>query len=67
MNQISRLVNIMHRCQLKPGQSRLLQALAGIRNWDMGGFVVDYSGQSPFVGSRFIDLGVLNGAGRFLG
>lgn len=48
-------------------RAKLRTALAGIRNWDLGGFVVDYSGQAPYVGSRFIDLGVLGGSGRFLG
>lgn len=57
----------LERAGSDPSRSKLRTALAGIRNWDMGGFVVDYSGQSPYVGSRFIDLGVLNGAGRFLG
>jgi len=57
----------LERAGSEPSRAKLRNALAGIRNWDMGGFVVDYSGQSPFVGSRFIDLGVLNGAGRFLG
>ncbi len=50
-----------------PSRAKLRTALAGIRNWDMGGFVVDFSGASPYVGSRFIDLGVLNGSGRYLG
>jgi len=57
----------LERAGSDPSRAKLRAALAGIRNWDMGGFVVDYSGQSPYVGSRFIDLGVLNGAGRFLG
>jgi ABC-type branched-subunit amino acid transport system substrate-binding protein len=56
----------LERAGSDPSRAKLRTALAGIRNWDMGGFVVDYSGQSPYVGSRFIDLGVLNGAGRFL-
>lgn len=57
----------LERAGSDPSRAKLRAALAGIRNWDMGGFVVDYSGQSPYVGSRFIDLGVLNGTGRFLG
>ena len=57
----------LERAGSDPSRAKLRTALAGIRSWDMGGFVVDYSGQSPYVGSRFIDLGVLNGAGRFLG
>ena len=57
----------LERAGSEPSRAKLRTALAGIRNWDMGGFVIDYSGQAPFVGSRFIDLGVLNGTGRFLG
>lgn len=48
-------------------RSKLRTALAGIRNLDLGGLVIDYSGQAPYVGSRFVDMGVLNGAGRFVG
>lgn len=48
-------------------RAKLRTALAGIRNWDMGGFVVDYSGQTAYVGSKFVELGVLNGSGRLLG
>ena len=48
-------------------QARLRSALAGIRQLDLGGFVVDYGSQPPYVGSRFIDLGVLGSTGRFIG
>lgn len=48
-------------------QARLRSALAGIRQLDLGGFVVDYGGQPPYVGSRFIELGVLGSSGRFIG
>jgi len=47
-------------------QVRLNAALAAIRNLNLGGFMVDYSGQTPFVGSRYLDLGVLGSAGRFV-
>lgn len=57
----------LERAGADPSRAKLRTALASIRNWDMGGFVVDYSGQAPYVGSRFVDLGVLNGSGRFLG
>lgn len=56
----------LERAGRDPSQARLRTALAGIRNLDLGGFTVDYSGQTPYVGSRFIDLGVLSSAGRFL-
>jgi ABC-type branched-subunit amino acid transport system substrate-binding protein len=57
----------LERAGRDPSQARLRSALAGIRNWDMGGFVIDYSGQAPHVGSSFIDLGVLGNSGRFIG
>ncbi len=48
-------------------QDKLRSALASIRKWNLGDFMVDYSGQPPHVGSRFIDLGVLGSNGRFIG
>ncbi|WP_027994830.1 ABC transporter substrate-binding protein [Simplicispira psychrophila] len=48
-------------------QDKLRSALAGIRKWNLGDFVIDYSGPPPYVGSRFIDLGVLGSNGRFIG
>lgn len=48
-------------------QDKLRSALAGIRKWNLGDYVVDYNGQPPYVGSRFIDLGVLGSSGRFIG
>ena len=57
----------LERAGSDPTRAKLRSALAGIRNWDLGGFVVDYSGQAPYVGSRYVDLGVLGGSGRFLG
>lgn len=61
------LIEGLERAGRDPGQARLRTALAGIRQWDMGGFVIDYSGQAPHVGSSFIDLGVLGANGRFIG
>ncbi|WP_461466155.1 ABC transporter substrate-binding protein [Melaminivora sp.] len=47
-------------------QARLRAALSGIRQLDLGGFTIDYS-HPPYVGSRFVDLGVLGNNGRFIG
>ena len=47
-------------------RAKLRSALAGIQKFDLGGFLVDFSGASPFVGSRYVDLGVLGASGRFL-
>ena len=57
----------LERAGSDPTRAKLRSALAGIRNWALGGFVVDYSGQAPYVGSRYVDLGVLGGSGRFIG
>jgi hypothetical protein len=47
--------------------ARLRAALAGLRNLDLGGFTVSFPSQAPFVGSRYIALGVLGSNGRFVG
>lgn len=60
------LIEGLERAGKDPTPARLRAALAGIRSLDLGGFVVDYSGQAPYVGSRFIDLGVLGSTGRFI-
>ena len=57
----------LERAGADPTRAKLRTALASIRNWDLGGFVVDYSGQSPYAGSRYVDMGVLTGTGRFRG
>ena len=57
----------LERAGKDPSPAKLRTALASIKNWDLGGFVVDYSGTAPYVGSRFIDLGVLGNTGRFIG
>lgn len=48
-------------------RAKLKTALASLQRFDLGGFTVDYSGASPFVGSRFVDLGVLGSSGKFIG
>jgi branched-chain amino acid transport system substrate-binding protein len=48
-------------------RAKLRTALLSFQNFDLGGFSVDYSGAAPFVGSRFVDLGVLGANGRFIG
>lgn len=48
-------------------RAKLRTALAGLQRFDLGGFNVDYAAASPFVGSKFVDLGVLGAGGRFLG
>jgi branched-chain amino acid transport system substrate-binding protein len=47
-------------------RAKLRNSMASIRNLDLGGFVVNYSA-APFVGSRFVELGVMSKDGRFAG
>ena len=45
-------------------RTKLRQALASIRNLDLGGFSVDYGSANARVGSKYVTLGVLSGDGR---
>jgi ABC-type branched-subunit amino acid transport system substrate-binding protein len=48
-------------------RAKLRTALLSFQKFDLGGFSVDYSTAAPFVGSRYVDLGVLGASGRFIG
>jgi ABC-type branched-subunit amino acid transport system substrate-binding protein len=48
-------------------RGKLRNALAGIRSNDMGGLMIDYAGSAPYVGSRFLELGVMGSNGKFVG
>lgn len=48
-------------------RGKLRNALAGIRANDLGGLTIDYAGSAPYVGSRFLDLGVMGANGRMVG
>lgn len=45
-------------------REKLRQALASIRNLDVGGFNVDYGPTSAQVGSKFVALGILSADGK---
>lgn len=45
-------------------REKLRQALASIRNLDVGGFNVDYGPSSAQVGSKFVALGILSADGK---
>ena len=51
----------------EPTPARVRAALSSIRNFDLGGFVVSYGATPPFIGSRFIELGIIGRNGRFVG
>jgi branched-chain amino acid transport system substrate-binding protein len=47
-------------------RAKLQQALASLRNFDLDGFMVNYQA-SPYVASKYVDLGVMGANGRFIG
>jgi branched-chain amino acid transport system substrate-binding protein len=47
-------------------RTKLRAALTDVHNFDLGGFSVNYA-QAPFVGSKYVDMGVFNASGRFSG
>ena len=46
-------------------REKLMSALETMNNYDLGGFVVDYSGGKR-VGSTFVDLSIISKSGQFL-
>ena len=44
-----------------------LQRRQIIRSNDLGGLSIDYASGAPYVGARFLDLGVLDANGKFVG
>jgi branched-chain amino acid transport system substrate-binding protein len=44
-------------------REKLRTAMASIRNYDLGGFVIDFSGKTR-EGSKFVDLGILSADGK---
>lgn len=50
-----------------PSRDKIRQALASIRNFDLGGFGVDYGTSPVRVGSTYVNLGVLSAEGRLKG
>ncbi|MBV8617418.1 MAG: ABC transporter substrate-binding protein [Curvibacter sp.] len=57
----------LERAGKDPSRAKLRQAMATLRGFDLGGFTVDYPPTTPYVGSRFVDLGILGASGRFIG
>ncbi|KAB2842543.1 MAG: ABC transporter substrate-binding protein [Burkholderiales bacterium] len=46
-------------------RERLVSALESINNYDLGGFVIDYSGGRR-IGSSFVDLSIISKGGQFM-
>jgi branched-chain amino acid transport system substrate-binding protein len=47
-------------------REKIRNAIAGIRNFDLGGFAIDYSNK-PYVASKYVDLGVFSSDGKLRG
>ena len=58
------VVEGLRRAGRELNRARFVQALESIRNWDMGGFVVDF-GKGVRQGSRFVDLTIIGPGERF--
>jgi branched-chain amino acid transport system substrate-binding protein len=58
------LAEALTRAGRNPTRAKVRQSLAGLRNFDLGGFTVDYGPSSGHVGSKFVGLGVLAADGR---
>ncbi|HEX4798628.1 MAG TPA: ABC transporter substrate-binding protein [Burkholderiales bacterium] len=58
------LVEGIRRAGANPTRESLLKALDSIRNFDVGGYVVDFS-PSNHNGSKFVELTAISKAGRF--
>lgn len=49
----------------QPTREKLLSALSGLRNFDLGGFVVDYS-KPNHLGSKFVEVTIIGSSGRLM-
>lgn len=61
------LMEGLERAGRELSRGRLRTALAGIRSSDLGGLSIDYASGAPYVGSRFLDLGVMGANGKLVG
>jgi ABC-type branched-subunit amino acid transport system substrate-binding protein len=58
-------VEALRRAGKDPSRDKLIAALESMSNYDLGGFVVDYSGGKR-AGSNFVDLSIISKTGQFL-
>lgn len=59
------LVEGLRRASPSPTRAKLMKALEGLRNFDLGGVTVSY-GPDNRVGSRFVDITVIGSSGKLL-
>jgi len=48
-------------------RAKLRQSLSALRNFDLGGFTVDYGSANARVGSKYVALGILSADGKLKG
>jgi branched-chain amino acid transport system substrate-binding protein len=50
-----------------PSRTKIREAIADVRKFDLGGFMVDFAAPASHVGSTYVNLGILNKDGRYTG
>jgi branched-chain amino acid transport system substrate-binding protein len=58
------MADALQRAGRTISRDKVRQALASIRNLDLGGFTVDYGSSGARVGSKYVELAVMTGDGR---
>lgn len=61
------MIDALKDAGANPTRTKIRNALAGVRNMELGGFRVDFSPPSTHVGSNYVNLGILSRTGRFIG
>jgi len=59
------MVEAVKRSRADPSRERVLQSLSDMRDFDVGGFKVNFGGENR-VGSRFVEITVIGSGGRLL-
>lgn len=59
------MVEALNRAGPKPSREKLQGVLAGMRAYDLGGFVVDYGGKER-LGSHFVEVTIVGNSGRLM-
>jgi ABC-type branched-subunit amino acid transport system substrate-binding protein len=59
------LVEALRRAGPRPTRAKVVAALEGLQNWDLGGIAVGYAPDNR-VGSRFVDVTVIGSSGKLL-
>jgi branched-chain amino acid transport system substrate-binding protein len=57
------IAEALQRSGKSASRQKIRAALGTIRNYDLGGFLIDFSGK-PYEGSRFVELGILSAEGK---